>query len=497
MTNENFLGQNNRREYNLNMNPESRHPFHGELTELKAEQEFDVHKLEAPTASTAIEGGEQKEFKSPGYVITEYFDGKKNHESFVKLKRFYEKAQEILGDYLPKTFFVEGEPSNPKNQGRSFYVIQRFDNPEFNTTAKTLQELNSKEFSVEFINRLLDIQKRINQFLEECGANFPTDWVDADALDPKKFKEDILHSPPMSQTRIVNLFKLGPELAKQAIGSSAKFKPSVERLRLLKALGLAHLVEKIDWALERSAAPEWIRGKNVYWQLSRGMEGKKVIALTFDDGPNDETEKLLDILKEQGVKATFFLVGSLIAGREHIVKRIKDEGHDVGVHEWTQEGARPGAGLKEYLKRFVGPRDDLGDVKRTIKLIEQITGKRPRVGRVSGVHGTVDSLREFQAMNLKIVHADPIDVVAIPPSPNLKAEKLLKISLRTRKDRKIALFHIGTMTDKGVPLTREEIDRGKGQVFPADQTLAMIETYISDSKQNGYEFVKVDEYTGD
>lgn len=479
------------------MNSESKHPFDGELTELKAELEFDIHKLQAPSTSFEVEGGEEKEFESAEHVITEYFDDNKDHQSFVRLKIFYEQAREALGDYLPQTFFVEGEPSNAENQGKSFYVVQRFDNVEFNATAKRLQELNLKEFSVEFLNKLLDIQERINRFLEENGTNFPADWVDAGALDPKKFKEDVLHSPQQSQTRIVNLFKLNPELAKQAVGSSGKFESSVDRLRLLKALGLAHLVEKIDWALERSAAPEWIKGKGVYWKLSRGVEGKKAMALTFDDGPNEETEKLLNILKQQGVKGTFFLVGSLIAGREHIVKRIVDEGHDIGVHEWTQEGARPNAGLKEYSKRFIGPREDLGDVKKTTELIEQVSGKRPRIGRMSGVHGTVDSLREFQAMDLKVIHADPIDVVAIPPSVNLKAERLLNIALRTRKDKKITLFHIGTMTDKGVPLTREEIDYGKGQVFPADQTLAMIEAYISDSKQNGYEFVKVDECTGD
>lgn len=483
--------------YNLSMGPESEHPFSGELAELKAEADFDIHKLQHPTNSVEIDGGGEREFKTAEHVITEYFDNGKSHESFVKLKSFYEKAQEALGDYLPQTFFVEGEPSKPESQGKSFYVVQRFDNPEFNETAKTLQELNSKEFSVDFLNKLLDIQERINLFLEKYGADLPADWVDMEVLDQKKFKEDVIHSPQQSQTRIVNLFKLDPELAKQAIGSSAKFEPSVEHMRVLKALGLARVIEKIEWALERSAAPEWIQGKDVYWKLNRGIEGKKAMALTFDDGPNKETEKLLDILKQQGVKATFFLVGSLIAGREHIVKRIVDEGHDVGVHEWTQEGARPNEGLKEYSKRFIGPREDLGDVKKTTELIEQVSGKRPTVGRVSGVHGTVDSLREFQAMDLKIIHADPIDVVAIPPSPTLKADRLLNIALKTRKDKKIALFHIGTMTDKGVPLTRAEIDYSKGQVFPADQTLAMIETYIADSKQKGYEFVKVDEYTGD
>lgn len=59
----------------------------------------------------------------------------------------------------------------------------------------------------------------------------------------------------------------------------------------------------------------------------------KVVALTFDDGPNAKyTEKLLDGLKERGVRASFFLIGECIEGNEEIVKRMDEEGHLVGVH---------------------------------------------------------------------------------------------------------------------------------------------------------------------
>lgn len=59
----------------------------------------------------------------------------------------------------------------------------------------------------------------------------------------------------------------------------------------------------------------------------------KKIALTFDDGPHKRyTEELLDGLKERGVKATFFLLGSNIEGKEEIVKRMAEEGHLIGNH---------------------------------------------------------------------------------------------------------------------------------------------------------------------
>lgn len=60
------------------------------------------------------------------------------------------------------------------------------------------------------------------------------------------------------------------------------------------------------------------------------------LALTFDDGPHSvHTETLLDGLKERGVHATFFLIGSNIEGNEKIVKRMQSEGHLIGNHTYT------------------------------------------------------------------------------------------------------------------------------------------------------------------
>jgi peptidoglycan/xylan/chitin deacetylase (PgdA/CDA1 family) len=470
------------------------------LEQVQESEGFDIHKLGEARVKIELPEAKEKDFDTTEHAITEYFDeGGKNHEEFVKLKKFYEAAQAELGDLLPKAMFVEGEPSDPTQEGRSFYVVQRFDNQDFNKKAKALEELNSQEFSVEFLNQLLAIQERLVAFIETHQSEMPQGWVDSDLFDPKKFKEDILHSADTKQTQIVDMFRLSPELAKEVMGNEGKFEPSKDRLKALKMIGLAGLIEKIEWAFERSGAKEWVAGRNVHWKLNSEKmkklekEGKKVMALTFDDGPNEETEKLLDILKEQNAKATFFLVGSLIPGREDTVKRIVAEGHDIGVHEWSQEGAKPSAGLKEYSKRFVGPREDLGDVKKTTELIEQVSGVKPTIGRIAGVHGTTDSLREFQAMNLEVVHANPYDVVAIPPSTGLKAENLLKKALSSNGHGRIRLFHIGTMTDKGKALQRSEINFDKGEVYPPEETLKMINEFIERSRSQGYDFVKVQE----
>ncbi len=68
-------------------------------------------------------------------------------------------------------------------------------------------------------------------------------------------------------------------------------------------------------------------------QLSVQQSGKQV-ALTFDDGPAEYTEQILDCLKREGIPATFFLIGKHIAGKEVIVKRMQAEGHSIGNHSF-------------------------------------------------------------------------------------------------------------------------------------------------------------------
>lgn len=69
--------------------------------------------------------------------------------------------------------------------------------------------------------------------------------------------------------------------------------------------------------------------------LAAAEEPTGYLALTFDDGPFPQTtEALLDGLAARGVHATFFLIGSQVAGREDVVERMAAEGHQVGIHTW-------------------------------------------------------------------------------------------------------------------------------------------------------------------
>lgn len=69
--------------------------------------------------------------------------------------------------------------------------------------------------------------------------------------------------------------------------------------------------------------------------LYKANTNNKVIALTFDDGPDERfTPPILDVLKKHDVKATFFLLGSRIMKYPHVAKRIVEEDHSIGSHTY-------------------------------------------------------------------------------------------------------------------------------------------------------------------
>lgn len=99
------------------------------------------------------------------------------------------------------------------------------------------------------------------------------------------------------------------------------------------------------------------------------MEGEmnKMVALTFDDGPNAlYTERLLDGLAERGVKATFFLIGKNAEAHPEIVQRIAEEGHLIGNHTYSHLMLTDG-NEAEFLE----------EIDKTGAIIKEITGSAP------------------------------------------------------------------------------------------------------------------------
>jgi peptidoglycan/xylan/chitin deacetylase (PgdA/CDA1 family) len=83
---------------------------------------------------------------------------------------------------------------------------------------------------------------------------------------------------------------------------------------------------------------EAFRPSKSLWKVAPAPGSPPTIYFTFDDGPNpDWTPVLLDALRDQGVRATFFLIDEHItAETAPIVKRISDEGHAIGLHSGTR-----------------------------------------------------------------------------------------------------------------------------------------------------------------
>lgn len=78
----------------------------------------------------------------------------------------------------------------------------------------------------------------------------------------------------------------------------------------------------------------------------------KAVYLTFDDGPSSNTEEILDALAEHSQKATFFVVGKNIEGREEILQRIVDEGHTLGIHGYSHEYNEIYSSVEAFLEDF-------------------------------------------------------------------------------------------------------------------------------------------------
>lgn len=96
---------------------------------------------------------------------------------------------------------------------------------------------------------------------------------------------------------------------------------------------------------------------------SNKSNSEKVIYLTFDDGPGGKiTEETLNILKEQKVHATFFLIGNQISGQESLVKRIHKDGHSIGLHSMTHNKNILYSSNTAFLKEMIDEENLLKDI---------------------------------------------------------------------------------------------------------------------------------------
>jgi len=136
-------------------------------------------------------------------------------------------------------------------------------------------------------------------------------------------------------------------------------------------------------------------------KYTKRVEGKKYIALTFDDGPNMiSTPLLLDILDETNVKATFFVLGELAEQFPDVIKRMAEAGHEIGNHSYKH------LELPTLSKTKIASQLDYTNL-----CLLDITGKRPRLMRppFGSVNKNVVSVASEKDMAVILWTIDPKD----------------------------------------------------------------------------------------
>ncbi len=129
--------------------------------------------------------------------------------------------------------------------------------------------------------------------------------------------------------------------------------------------------------------------------LSRPM-----IALTFDDGPGRGTERILDLLSENGGRATFFVIGDLAGKNPNTVRQIAEQGCEVANHTWGHKKLTDLA--QEDILQQIGDVNDM---------VETVTGTRPRLLRPPGGEYNDVVLEIARQMDMALVNwsIDPKD----------------------------------------------------------------------------------------
>ena len=113
------------------------------------------------------------------------------------------------------------------------------------------------------------------------------------------------------------------------------------------------------------------------------VQGSKIVFLTFDDGPSDYTEQLLEVLAAHNAKATFFTIGTGSDYHKSLIGREFDEGHTVAVHSLTHDYNKIYSSDEEYWADFEAQND----------IIEEQTGRRSNIFRFPG--GSSNTVSSF------------------------------------------------------------------------------------------------------
>jgi len=173
---------------------------------------------------------------------------------------------------------------------------------------------------------------------------------------------------------------------------------------------------------------------------------KHEVALTLDDGPGDDTAKVLEILAEHDVHVTFFVVGRRANTHRQAVRDMAAQGHEVANHTWTHP--EPGAVTESDLAK---------QIDRNQKFIAELTGQTPRFVRPRGgkyTETTMANLKERGLiMALWAIHSNDVE-----PSPS--PEQIVKNATSGATSGSIILMHeTNPNTVIALPKVLKELER--------------------------------------
>ena len=238
--------------------------------------------------------------------------------------------------------------------------------------------------------------------------------------------------------------------------------PAVRRRHAVTAFGLAALVLVSFFAFEGAVSPRSSAFGKTYWN---GATPGRVVALTFDDGPNEPyTSQVLDILKREHVRATFFLIGENVRRSPATAARIVREGHVVGNHSDSHP---------DFLALLPTP-DEETEVAKAEASIRAATGRSPRFFRPP--HGA----RSPWLMH--VLEADSMVTVTWGDAPGdwdaLPVPVIVDRTLHQAHPGSIILLHDGMNLEKGANQSR---------------TVRALPAIIEDLRRRGYAFATVPE----
>lgn len=178
--------------------------------------------------------------------------------------------------------------------------------------------------------------------------------------------------------------------------------------------------------------------------VTNNREATKKVYLTFDDGPSQWTNEILDILHMYDIQATFFMIGSNLDQSElhRAVQRASEAGHYIGAHSMTHDDE-----ILYRQKNFVS------EMEQTIEMIEEITSKSPNLVRAP--YGSLPGLRndeilsQIRSKNMKIWDWT-IDTYDWEKGTNV--EKILAtLRENVHRDVEVVLLHEREQTLKSLP----------------------------------------------